>query len=214
MGVDGAVDQHERARDLGVDRLARRRARPRASPRAASSSPSGCGRTAVSSVTGTVVGSPSGSASFGRAFRSRRRGGGGSVGDRDHEDALGVAGEVAAFAEADGPGDLELDEGEAVGDRPDPALLADVGARGAVRFAAALSSSGRHADSEGSVGTVGLSISPIRSIRRSHWSGFSIWTNCFVRSSTGAVERLEADVDVVVVVAHREGVARRCPSAR
>ena len=59
---------------------------------------------------------------------------------------------------------------------------------------------------EGCSRTVGLSMSPRRSISLIHCSGLrtaSIWRAAF---AVLAVERPPADVDVVVVVAHRERV--------
>ena len=134
----------------------------------------------------------------------RRRGTLRGVGDPDDEHPLGVAAEVAAVLEPDGSGELELDEGEARrrGYSPRWALEARLS-----DFLPCLPLPAGSAASEGAVGTVGLSISPRRSISRFHWSGLRIWLNCLeMLPDAGPVGGHVADVDVVVVVAHRERV--------
>ena len=114
-----------------------------------------------------------------RARRAAGAAGAGAPATRDDEHPLGLAAEVAARPRADGPGELELDEGEerswplTAGDRYSTAvsarreLLAEVRARGAAALARLVLarsscpswSGSRSADGE--VGTVGLSISPM-----------------------------------------------------
>ena len=123
--------------------------------------------------------------------------------------------------------------GRRAGSRPDSGLLeadgarrARAGRRGSARrswpgysprwaldarfagLALALLLAGREREPRGLGRHLGLSIWPRRWISRCHWSGFRIWLNCFEPSSElGPCERLVADVDVVVVVGHRERVA-------
>ena len=74
-------------------------------------------RIAVSVVSGTVGGSASGVGVGG--LRAAAAGGGAGAGAprrADDQHPLGLAAEVAAVLEPDGAGELELDEGEALGD--------------------------------------------------------------------------------------------------
>ena len=59
---------------------------------------------------------------------------------------------------------------------------------------------------DGASRTVGLSISPRRSISLIHCLGLRIASICLAALAFVAVQRAEADVDVVVVVGHRERV--------
>jgi len=68
--------------------------------------------------------------------------------------------DVPAVFGPQGPGKLELDEGEAALSRRQSSLRRPVGSSGM-------------ADLDGLIGTVGLSISPRRSISLSHWEGLS-----------------------------------------
>ena len=124
--------------------------------------------------------------------------------DADYQHPLGVATQVAAVLEPDGPRELELDEGEEQGGGYSPRWAAEA------RLPPALSSLPLpvgSAASDGDVGTVGLSISPRRWISRFHFSGFRISENCFeALPELGPGDGHVADVDVVVVVGHREGV--------
>ena len=212
VSVQRPVDDRERLGDelvaarvvVGGVRAAR--------PRPAGARANGPGRITVTRVTGTSSGRrriglsrpPPAPAAPAQPDRE-------PVDAADDQDVLGLAlggpDQVAAVVGPEAAGEVELDEREEVSGYAPRGYSPTWALDARLPLARACPSSTAASTSTGEVGTSGLSISAMRPIRRSHWSGFRICGELPVGIRAGAGQRRVADVDVVVVVGHREGRA-------